>query len=156
MYVEADSYEKSGCDLNLASLPDDSLVLDVDAFLKHHETAQSVVGQDRRCDLAVFALRNGAPCVLLIEATTASSRPSRKLRAGIEQLSQSFDNLASLMNDCDIQIPEVEKYGVIVSKKVGRNTTNNDTIETESRNFENTYEANFRIVRSADDIWAEI
>ncbi len=156
MYVQTDSHEKSGCDLNLTSIPEESIVIDVDVLLQHHELSQVVVGQDRRCDLAVFALRNGAPTVLLIEATTTSSRPSRKLRSGLEQLSESFENLASLMQACDIQIPEVEKYGVIVSKKVGRNTTNNDAIETERRKFENAHDANVRIVKSSDDIWTEI
>ena len=156
MYVQTDYYEKSGCDLNLTSIPEDSIVIDVDALLQHHGQARSVIGQDQRCDIAIFALRYGTPTVLLIEATTAASRPSRKLRSALQQLGVSFDNFASLMQGCDIQIPELERYAVIVSKKVGRNTTNNDAIEVEKQDFENTHDANVRIVRCSDDIWAEI
>ena len=62
-------------------------------------------------------------------------------------MGNSFDNLRSLMQSCSIQTPTLNRYAVIVSKKVGRNSTNNDAIETESEYLENAHDANVRIIR---------
>lgn len=156
MYVRTDSYAKCGCVLNLTSLPEESVVIDVDALIRHDGQVRGVVGGDMRCDLAVFTIRNGEGAVLLIEATTTRSKPSRKLRRALQQLGDSFDNLGSLMQSCSIQTPTLNQYAVIVSKKVGRNTTNNQTAESEQQDFEDNHNANVRIVRCSDDIWAQI
>ena len=156
MHVVEKRYDKSGCILNFDSLPIGSVVIDVDAFVENDDQIRGIVGRDTRCDVAIFGLHRGEASVVLIEATTDRTKMSRKMREAIDQIASSFNHLESLIGDCGIPIPEMNRYAVVASKRVSPNSINNEPARRQREEFEAAHRAEVRYVRCGRDIWQEI
>ena len=155
MHVEVDLYDKSGCILNFESLPEKSIVIDVDSLADNDDSIREVFGTDTRCDVAIFNVSDDAATVVLIEATTAR-RASRKMREAIDQIANSFQHLEQIVDYCKIPTPELTRYAVVASKRVNPNSINHPAAEQEREHFEKTFDAEVRYVRCGRDIWQAI
>ena len=155
MHVEADFYDKSGCILNFESLPEKSVVIDVDLLAQNDPSIRGVFGTDTRCDVAIFNVSEETAYIVLIEATTAR-RASRKMREAIDQLANSFQHLDRIVDGCNIPIPELTRYAVVASKRVNPNSINHPTAEQEREHFEKRFDTEVRYVRCGRDIWQAI
>ena len=155
MHIEVDLYDKSGCILNFESLPEKSVVIDVDLLAENDSSIRGVFGADTRCDVAIFNVSGEDASVVLIEATTAR-RASMKMREAIDQIANSFQHLEQIVDDCNISIPKLTRYAVVASKRVNPNSINHTTAEQEREDFEKTFDTEVRYVRCGRDIWQAI
>ena len=154
--VNVDLYDKSGCILNFESLPNESVVIDVDLLAENDAQVRTVFGGDARCDVAVFNFHEGIASVVLIEATTAGTKVSRKMREAIDQIAKSFNHLEQIMRNCNIVVPDLDRYAVVASKRISPNLINNATARQEREEFEKTFGTEVRYVRCGRDIWQAI
>ena len=155
MHVKVDLYDKSGCILNFESLPEKSVVIDVDLLAENDSSIRGVFGTDTRCDVAIFNAVGEVASVVLIEATTAR-RASRKMREAIDQIANSFQHLEQIVSDCKIHMPKLERYAVVASKRVNPNSINHPVAQQERQHFENKFDTEVRYVRCGRDIWQAI
>lgn len=51
--------DRSGCDINFSSVPEDSLILDVDELATQDELIKSITSGLKICDIVIFSAVNG-------------------------------------------------------------------------------------------------
>ena len=131
--------------MNLASLPDSSIVLNVDGLNKKVDWIADLVNAFPRCDYVVVSDLHGVMMLDLLEMKSSVSHPQRAL----SQLISSLEILNQAIDSCAIEIPKHKIRSAIVGPIPGKSALE----QTRRHRRELLEKSEFVYIDSGDDIW---
>lgn len=143
-------FVEDGCNVNLASLPDSSIVLRVDGLNKDGLNKKvnwvaDLINASHRCDYVVISDLNSIMIVDLLEMKSSVGHPQRAL----SQLISSLEILNQAIDSCAIEIPKHEIRSAVVGPIPHKPAL--DQIRSHIRKL--LQKSKFVYIADGDDIW---
>lgn len=142
----------SNCFINLQSIPDNSLILDVDALARVDDEVRKSVHREQHCDYVAAGCVCDNPFLMLIEAKGDERPRARRIRRAKEQTRNSLTIATRLMEDCDNTPTQIDVHHVVVTRHIPASTM---TRWHKQRGVEDLLN-DITLVFSGDDIWQTI
>lgn len=138
-------FVENGCNVNLASLPDSSIVLRVDGLNKKVNWVADLINSSHRCDYVVVSDLHGVMMLDLLEMKSSVGHPQRAL----SQLTSSLEILNQAIDSCAIEIPKHEIRSAVVGPIPHKPAL--DQMRSHIRKL--LEKSKFVYIADGDDIW---
>lgn len=143
-------FVENGCNVNLASLPDSSIVLRVDGLNKDGLNKKvnwvaDLINGSHRCDYVVISDLNNTMIIDLLEMKSSVRHPQYAL----SQLISSLEILDQAIDSCTIEIPKHE----VRSAVVGPIPHKSALYQMRSHKGKLSEKSKFIHILDGDDIW---
>lgn len=138
-------FVEDGCNVNLASLPDSSIVLRVDGLNKKVNWVADLINGSHRCDYVVISDLNNTMIIDLLEMKSSVRRPLHAL----SQLISSEEILNQAIDSCAIEIPKHEVRAAVVGPIPHKSALD----QMDSHKGKLLEKSKFIHILDGDDIW---
>ena len=144
---------RGDCRVNLRGFPSERLILDVDKLIASDALAGQIIERnEQRCDLIVFYNRFGIPSVTLLEAKGTRQEAFGDEFKAVDQLGSSNTVLRKALDQCTIDLPDIEISGAIVTGSLNSGAFMRDDLKT----FTAQADIDITVVSSGWDVYREM
>ena len=140
------------CFINLQSVPENSLILDVDALNEADEHIRRSIRREQHCDYVATGCVCAKPFLMLIEAKSDARPRARRIRYAARQTQNSETIAIEMMQQCNDIPSQLDVYHVVVTRRISASTMTRWHKQTGGENIFR----NITLVFSGDDIWQAI
>ncbi len=150
------SFLQDRCPILLDSMPDPSVIIDVDELISFVDFIADITYGNPICDIVAFCSSKNQPIAILIEAKTDRTHTNARTRQAISQLSWSFQHFDKIALTCPLLPIQCRPYAVLTHTNINNAVLRSETVKTEFRRFRRNHGAKIFYVRAGHDIWQAI
>ncbi len=144
------------CPIHLQSMPEPSVIIDVDKLIKREVMIDRIINGKPICDVLAFCKSDDHQVAILIEAKTSKHHSSERIREAINQLSWSMQHLDLAVQMCSILPLNCARYPVVTFTKINDAVLRIPTVKRAFQEFRRYHGRRIFYVRAGQDIWQNI